>query len=294
MREPLALHFPPCGVAALESHHAADFRMPMEAAPFTKIFHPLRGRGRLLLGNRSEKLDSRAVAVVPPGAAHAISDDPASALVLMIVCIRGDAIPQSLSPGLIPSGAVVCRRPVVLQECRRLLRALFVEQSLPAPNKGALLVVRALELLALFEKTAPALRKTPAPARGATRARVAAWLQGGSATLQESIDEAAARLEISRRAFTAAVREVTGESWLKGRRARSILHARYLLEHTPRSITSIAFECGFEDLSSFYRNFRKHSGTSPGAWRASKPRRRAGGAAEPAGLSGNLTTTKRR
>ncbi len=34
------------------------------------------------------------------------------------------------------------------------------------------------------------------------------------------------------------------------------------------SIVSIAFECGYEELSSFYRAFKKATGRSPGDWRA--------------------------
>ncbi|MCM2293915.1 helix-turn-helix domain-containing protein [Allorhizobium sp. BGMRC 0089] len=53
-----------------------------------------------------------------------------------------------------------------------------------------------------------------------------------------------------------------------------ILHRRLALAHdrltaghvrTPESVTAIAFDCGFNDLSYFYREFRKKYGTTPGA-----------------------------
>jgi AraC-like DNA-binding protein len=33
-------------------------------------------------------------------------------------------------------------------------------------------------------------------------------------------------------------------------------------------VTTVAFECGYEDLSSFYRAFRRHTGEPPQRWRA--------------------------
>ena len=56
-------------------------------------------------------------------------------------------------------------------------------------------------------------------------------------------------------------------------------HARRLLQQTHRTIASIAFECGFEDLSTFYRAFKREVGTSPRRWRqgSSKPSLMEGG-----------------
>ena len=36
-------------------------------------------------------------------------------------------------------------------------------------------------------------------------------------------------------------------------------------EHAAEGITAVAFDCGFNDLSYFYREFRKKYGATPGA-----------------------------
>lgn len=41
-----------------------------------------------------------------------------------------------------------------------------------------------------------------------------------------------------------------------------------LLQNTNQSITQIAFTCGFESTSSFYRIFKKHTGNTPREYRA--------------------------
>ena len=44
-------------------------------------------------------------------------------------------------------------------------------------------------------------------------------------------------------------------------------HGRWLLTHTTRSVTQIAYDCGFADASHFSRSFRQHFNTVPSALR---------------------------
>lgn len=46
-----------------------------------------------------------------------------------------------------------------------------------------------------------------------------------------------------------------------------IIHARDLLAHSNLSIAQVAFESGFESLSTFYTWFRRCTGETPGAYR---------------------------
>ena len=72
---------------------------------------------------------------------------------------------------------------------------------------------------------------------------------------------------MSRRRFTQLFREVTGSTWADHLADLRVGYARQLLEETDRSIVAIAFESGFEDLSSFYRAFKKRTGLAPNRWR---------------------------
>jgi transcriptional regulator GlxA family with amidase domain len=106
-------------------------------------------------------------------------------------------------------------------------------------------------------------------AAGLARTRVAAYAQELERTFFEErqIDGAAARLGLSRRRFTTLFREVSGDTWFNTVRALRLAHARRLLRETGRSVTSICYECGFEDISNFYRAFRAAERTSPDSWR---------------------------
>ena len=83
-----------------------------------------------------------------------------------------------------------------------------------------------------------------------------------------NLDSAAAGLGISRRRFTQLFRQVTSTSWLSYVRRLRVEHAKRLLGQTQRTVLSIAFECGFEDLSTFYRAFKREVGHSPNHWRS--------------------------
>ena len=81
--------------------------------------------------------------------------------------------------------------------------------------------------------------------------------------LDSSIDEAAQRLGLGRRRFTDLFREQTGTSWLQAMRTHRIEHAKQLLRETTRSTKAIAYECGFDNPSQFFRSFRTITGTTP-------------------------------
>jgi AraC family L-rhamnose operon regulatory protein RhaS len=83
------------------------------------------------------------------------------------------------------------------------------------------------------------------------------------------IDRVAADLGMSRRSFTRLFREVAGCTYADFVEKTRVEYACRLLRETSRGIAPIAFECGYEDLSSFYRAFKRHVGSSPGSWRRS-------------------------
>ena len=74
-------------------------------------------------------------------------------------------------------------------------------------------------------------------------------------------------LGLSRRRFTQLFRELAGESWQKRVSSLRMRYAADLLRSTSISIRSIAFECGYRDLSHFYRVFKQTHGMSPGQFR---------------------------
>jgi AraC-like DNA-binding protein len=84
---------------------------------------------------------------------------------------------------------------------------------------------------------------------------------------QQNMAEAAASVGLSGRQFTELFRKVTGQSWRQYILGLRLKHATRLLTETDRSVSAVAFESGFEDLSNFHHSFRAECGCSPLAYR---------------------------
>jgi AraC-like DNA-binding protein len=263
---PLEAQFDETGLCLLESRHSDDFRMTWSRAPFWKVLLATRGGGTLNLRQRSWPLHQRVLAVVPAGLEHRLADQAGTPLSLFILCIADRAMIENLTtlPRDRPS---FIADPAGLRRALELLRRLLVETSRSGPAAG--LRRRGISHLLLAELLENAPETAPGADPGSAAARVRSYLADLQNTFyrNESLDEVAARLGLSRRALTQQVREQTGASLLDHRNALRVSHARRLLRETARSLAAIAFECGFEDLSNFYRVFRAATGQSPGAWR---------------------------
>jgi AraC family L-rhamnose operon regulatory protein RhaS len=136
---------------------------------------------------------------------------------------------------------------------------------------AALLLARIIRELANSPAAAPAVELN-------ARWIVERYVRGLSVSFGEmdTIDTVAQRLGLSRRRFTQLFREITGESWLPCVRRIRLQHAKHLLLDTGHSVTAIAFESGFEDLSNFHRVFKAATRLPPQAWRQRHQKRNRG------------------
>jgi transcriptional regulator GlxA family with amidase domain len=89
-------------------------------------------------------------------------------------------------------------------------------------------------------------------------------------TLNEprSVDWLAGRVAVGVRQLERRFRSALGLSPREVALRMRLSHARWLVEHTARPMTSVALECGFTDASHFARCFRRIHGTSPTALRS--------------------------
>ena len=269
-RRPIDVTFNAAGVFVLESRHDRAFRMEDTVHAFVKVLLVLAGAGVLVHGPRREILETGAVVLVPAGCQHRIEDTrPMS---LYAVCVEARVL------GVLPEsarwleGVQVFGHATWATDARGLIRQMLHEQTLRRAGGEALLLGLAWQLTGLVLRGAGAAKGRRAagqPAGSLAKARVAAYARGLEQTFFEErlIDGAAERLGLSRRRFTTLFKEVAGDTWFNTVRALRLAHARRLLRETGRSVTSICYECGFEDVSNFYRAFRAVERESPDAWR---------------------------
>jgi len=86
-------------------------------------------------------------------------------------------------------------------------------------------------------------------------------------TQELSIDFLADKANMSTRSFSRAFRSQYQSAPLDYILQLRINRAKNLLKHSGKSITDIAYECGFQDSSYFSRMFRKRVGQSPAEYR---------------------------
>lgn len=274
--QPVEHVFPDWGVDVFESHHTAGWAMPAAMHDFLKIVVVHDGEGTLIRGEESTACKRGDALVIPPGTLHEIADSAQAPMSLYVVSIRPRVLETAcIELSILPAG-VLRLGSHSAEKIERSMRRLLFEQTLALPTTGAQMVALALRLIVdvarvgTFIQTELPAGTSPSHVRGSdSSTRMRSYVEDLAENFFEAtnLDSAASMLGLSRRRFTQLFREVTGTSWLAYVRKLRIDHAKKLLESTDRTVLSVAFECGFEDLSTFYRAFKRETDESPNKWR---------------------------
>jgi AraC-like DNA-binding protein/mannose-6-phosphate isomerase-like protein (cupin superfamily) len=270
-RSPVEFTLPPHGVYVWETQHDIGFRMDTEAHPFAEIFYVLDGAGSFVIDGREHLCGPGDVVLVPPGAPHII-EDGGTPLTLYGIAVSASLlgndpeIVRRARAGVVPGSRALGGR------VRAGIRRLLYEQTDTQPGARTLMIGLTLQLAAALARVAAG----PDPAHAAhpsdaNRRAVERFLAELAHRFYEPvrIDRVAADLGMSRRSFTRIFRACAGCSYADYVERVRVEYACRLLRETTRGIAPIAFECGYEELSSFYRAFRRQTQTSPGVWRES-------------------------
>jgi len=260
---------PEWGVLVLESHHSPKFVMEWRTHPFVKIVYVLSGRGTFFLGKKEYSFVAGDVIVVPPGTRNRIVDDPVCAASLYICCVARGALQFDLSLIKRLPCRVLPRESGFANRVESAVRRMVYTQQSRTLTRPISMVIDALKLIQIISEK---LSEAQEMGKGTTDYRriVQQYVDSLPNRFFEetSIDAAAHQLNIPRRTFTKVFAELAGDTWLRHLRRLAIQHAQHRLHSTDIPITSIAFECGFNDLSTFYRQFQRYSRMSPGEYRA--------------------------
>lgn len=253
--------------------------MPSVRKEYLKVVYVLKGRG----GVESPRFKTPVrigcgdLVLVPPRVIHAFRDEPDSGAAYVVLCVRKDVFRLCNERVWRAECPVVFHNHALAQEADRLLRKLFFEQYLKRAASAEMTIGLTVQFLAVLARARQAPSEIPVPGpKTAVDARILGYLRNLDEHYQmdEKIDNVATRLGMSRRTFTAAFRRLTGVSWLPYLRALRIRKAKALLLGADQTTLWVALECGFQDLSTFYRAFRASEGLAPAQWKeANQPRR---------------------
>ncbi len=265
---PLKPSFDRSGICALESHHAHDFRMNWTRHPFWKVLIIREGKGRLEASRQHWFLGPDLQVIIPPGLRHRICDNASAPLSIYVICIGAPELQAELSRLLPPGRPRFLTGHQQAKTSSRMVRQLRFEEVSSEP--GNMLVRTGLVSLFIARSIRHSNDGGDASTKSVTAAdKVRTTLEAVRTRFyeQQDIDSAALVTGVSRRRFTQLVRELTGQTWADYVRDLRLEHAERLLETTAQPVTTVAFECGFEELSTFHRSFRRRTGATPEKWR---------------------------
>ncbi|MCD8010774.1 MAG: helix-turn-helix transcriptional regulator [Lachnospiraceae bacterium] len=92
-----------------------------------------------------------------------------------------------------------------------------------------------------------------------------------------SLDEISRSVGISSQYLSSLFTELTGNSVIYYLNTCRINQSQKLLEATDLSVQEVGLRCGFNSMQSYCRVYKKHTGGTPGKYRAEKKKERSGG-----------------
>jgi AraC family L-rhamnose operon regulatory protein RhaS len=271
---PVLPKFPDYGVAILESRHDQKFAMAPSRYNFFEIMRVLGGKGWAVHGRRRYPLSKGDLIVVPAGSSYFLEDAAKTPLAVICLCVRPILDFYKICGPIRPVEFRVERNRLLSEICAGHLRAIFFEQASPTVHTPEIVLGHTLLLLSKLAKSkrSPGKIGEPRLRDAMVKTRVRDYIETLETRFHETqtLEEVARNLKISSRSLTTHFRAITGtsrQSYIEELRLR---HACSLLERTSQSVTAVAFACGFEDISTFFRAFRHKHKMSPSQWRSAK------------------------
>ncbi len=207
--------------------------------------------------------------VIPAGIRHRIIDTQSS--VVLLLCIGTDFLKEGDLPAL--WGRIEAQAGTPLQlgsltgEVENWWRRAILEDMRDAVGKKAIQQAIALQLLV-------AIARLETTSGNSARQRIRHLQHRIESALYErwTLESAAASAGLSRRQFSKLFRLETGQSFVEFLTERRLDYVQSLLSQGQNTVTGAAFSAGFDDLSHFYRLFRRRTGLAPLAWLGQKTR----------------------
>ncbi len=270
------------GYVAFESRHGKTFSMPPTLHHFPKLLLIQEGRGRVVSDGGEIVCETGDCAAIPAGVEHRVIDDsnhPISLYGLGVAASLFDCVPGILQQ--IPFVGYPSHQLIHLGVQSRLRRILYLDSQTTASTRLACIAASLdlfAELAMLRDQSAPLSPLLPTERVGTTPINQTTdpllktyidWLEHHFFEMV-TLDTAAERCGMSRRHFTNQFKQATGTTWLHYVHQLRARHACELLRTTERKVTSVAFECGFDDLTTFYRVIGRLTGLRPGDFRRQK------------------------
>ena len=258
---------PSYGIVIQSHHHSQDFHTIEHRHPYHSMLYIVSGKGICFIDNRSHKVMPNTAVILKKGRPHKLIDKSGNPMVVFVVYFS-DKIAQAdedIFYPLLRSGKSVLIPAHQALHIRKYLRQMLHEQNnRPVKFKTAIRQCLSAIILEIYRAN---IRKDKASHRltGTSTARVEKVLEyiAERCYEQQSLSAAARMAHISQRQFSNLCRKITNKSFVEYVNTTRLNKAKELLLNTEMPVSAIAFEVGFEEISTFYRAFAKHYKVPP-------------------------------
>jgi len=263
---------PETGILVFESHHSSTFTMESRSFDFHKLCWIPVGGGSFEFGSSRLPVERDGLLFIPAGTTHRFVDNPTAPLTLVFAhfseqLVRESAALSMLMPDL--QNRFSSQYPVVrLNSYRRgavrdSFKKMLVEQSREGCEATALLYAGLIDLLVYLLRGEPA-QKMASLSREQS-------LDGTLDYIEEyfhtpiRVKDLAAMCDLSSRRYTDLFKQRTGKTIVKYLSERRIAYAQERLRETGQ-IKYAAIASGYNDVTHFYRVFKRMTGITPGEY----------------------------
>lgn len=254
VEHPVAFRFHQ-GLGVLESHHAPAFWMEERKDPVAKVLYVISGKGVLVAEKRSWPLVAPCLLVIPRRCSHRIIDAKGAALSLAGLGFETAFAFTDLVERVCAEIAVL-DEPGLSRRAGDFVREVLMEER-EGGRKEAQFCAALRLLLLLDEKGGVTEDARQRVKRRLAEAEHEPWRR-------PDLNVAAAEAGMSRRRFSQLCRELTEESWVEHAQRIRMEYAKHLLQQERLAIAVTAFECGYDNLSVFCRDFKAYWEQTPG------------------------------
>lgn len=267
-QKPVSMEISPLGIRVAESAHDQSFQMPWQKHLFHEIYYLQKGQVQVFMeeGAPPRILQAGVVAPIPAGQMHRLEDK--SRAVILLLSFSEDWLKEKEDRRDLWNHIQKRQHfPIVpsahhREKIENSFRLLLSEQTDERLGRECLIHAETERLLVDLARLPDEPQMTGA--EGRVR-RVLREMEQRSYE-EWSLDAAARQARLSRRRFSQVFRILTGQSFVEKRNGLRLKHATQLMLDTRQTIAGAAFSAGFQDLSHFYRLFRKTYHLTPKDW----------------------------
>lgn len=262
-----------------------DFvNVPMHWHGEFEINYILRGQGEFICGNERFHAKKGDVLVILPNMLHAAYPDADSDLIYRALVFH----PSMLGAGLSDRCAAMSIHPLISgkikiaamisgeaengEEIRKIVEQIFSCAAGDVPHADLLMKSGLMQLIWLLLTDKNSISREDAGAGSCEAIRPALEFMAKNFRRTITVSELADISHLSKSYFMNCFKKSAGASAMEYLTQLRVNAACGALSSTEKRISEIAFDCGYENLSNFNRQFKKLTGYSPNEYRKRSPR----------------------